>query len=85
MRCRLLVLPSDVSLANVVENDLSEWAGKPVRLGQDAGAPVVGRVKRAWLDGREVWGDLELDKAALPHELFTMPPVSIVRVTQTEL
>lgn len=84
MRCRLLVLPTDVALANVVESDLSEWAGKPVRLGQDERAPVVGRVKRAWLEGREVWGDLELDRAALPHELFTMPPVSIARVRKVD-
>jgi hypothetical protein len=42
-------------------------AGQRVTLAFDGTA--VGSVLRAWVDGDELWADVSVDRAALPHEM----------------
>jgi hypothetical protein len=65
---------------SVASAELEKLVGKPVHEAPGS-ARVVGRVKRVELINGDVFGDLELDAAFLPHEL-ALPPVSIARVTQ---
>lgn len=49
--------------------------GAPTLAGQavfakPGGNVRAGRVTRAWVDGDELWADLEMERAFLPHEMF---------------
>lgn len=65
-----------------LEAGADSLVGQRVTVGFDG--PAVGSVQQTWMDGDELWADVSLDRAVLPHELTfrSVDSLSILRVKQ---